>query len=184
MTESYKQFIRRESQKQYKIPSMVHLFGKVTHSPLIRLLLGGGMILAIVGMVYLSRFITAVVPTPFAGGLIGLLIGVATALGGSYKDGFFEGFDGLKFFRSPLVGLTSGLVVGFFTHDPFFLLFATGGLERMISEGYKTFLSKAYVPGKFNLRRPSHLRPLRQRMRLVPLYLATWVAFLLLLFLS
>jgi hypothetical protein len=92
------------------------------------------------------------------GSILGLLVGILCAAGGGYKDGFFEGFDGIKFWRSPIIGMICGTFIYPMTKGNVIVtMIAVLGLERMISELWKTFhspcncnsISHCYCPGKF-----------------------------------
>lgn len=175
VTETYKQFIREEPQTKYKIPSMVHAFKAQITSRWQRGLIGVGFLFLIYLIMQSAVFIGRIAPLHVAGALIGLLIGVFNAVGGSYKDGFFEGFDGIKFFRSPIIATIAGILMTYLTANPLLILFAALGLERMVSECYKGFIKARYVPGKFRRVRaafPEYLK-LRQRYML-PVYIFTW----------
>lgn len=178
ITESYKQFIRVESQKQYKIPSMVHVFRKVPTSRILRILLGLGLFIVL----YLAYRLAQIVGSTFnihtAGALIGLIMGLLTAFGGGYKDGFFEGFERVKFFRSPIISLFSGLFLSYFVTNPFFILFGSLGMERMITECYKGFFKAKYVPGKFKFTKAAYPQYFNMRRKyILPVYVSTWVFF-------
>lgn len=181
-TESYKQFIREESQDIYIIPSQVHFFKKVLKSRFQRLALGFGTFLFLFLLYRLSLQIFQAFPLYLSGTIIGLSIGISVALGGGYKDGFFEGFDSFKFFRSPIVSMLAGFLISFKVQFPFFILFASLGLERMIVEFYKGFLKANYVPGKFKFKKPNYPEELEKRKGLIPFYVFTWLFFFFLIF--
>lgn len=157
VTESYKLFIRSESQERYLVPSQVHVWRRVPFSTPFRLLLG-----VLAGFVLWSMYKTVSVlatylSTPIVTMSIGLVAGLATALGGGYKDGLFEGFSPRKFIRSPLIGTFGGLLLSLkgvsHTHTAM-LFFGSIGAERMIVECYKGFLKSGYSPGKFKHQSP------------------------------
>ena len=66
------------------------------------------------------------------------------------KDAPFEGFHFIKFLRSPIVALVLGSLISMSYPEISgkYLLLATAGGERMISEFYKKIL-KGRIPGKF-----------------------------------
>ena len=91
------------------------------------------------------------------GALIGLVSGISVALGGAVKDAPYEGFDLLKFFRSPAIGLVEGAVLGKYQpklNAPVFY-FAIIGTERVTTEAYKLIRAKLdavnYMPVKFKV---------------------------------
>lgn len=174
ITEMYKQFIRVEDQKIYKIPSQVHLFKYIPQNKLQRLLLGSfvpvflgiGTNLAITLPSYFTNYESSI--------FIGLLAGFLIALGGGYKDGFFEGFDHLKFFRSPIITALAALFLSTKTSNPLLLFFASMGLERMIVEFYKGFIKAGYVPGKFKTNKPRYTEWVTKRKLFIFPYFITW----------
>ena len=81
---------------------------------------------------------------------IGFASGLAVAAGGGYKDAPYEGFDSIKFFRSPIIGTAAGVVVGrILTREPLILFLVVIAIERMIVEAYK--VGRATMPGKFRV---------------------------------
>lgn len=181
VTELYKQFVRVEDQKRYKIPSQVHVFKMIPENRLIRLILVLPVIITSFLIYKLTLNIYSLyIDSVFKGFLIGLSGGVLTALGGGYKDGFFEGFDGLKFWRSPIVGALAGGFIASKTQNPLLILLASMGCERMIVEFYKGFLISGYVPGKFKLKKALYLVWLEKRKLIYWPYLFTWLLFLML----
>ncbi len=181
ITEFYKLFIRTENQSLYKIPTQIHLFGKIINSRLERLFIGVIPILGILGIYILGEYGLAGFPILIKGLILGFLIGLGTAIAGSYKDGFFEGFDTLKFLRSPLLGILGGLFASRLTDNVFFIILSAVGIERVIVELYKTFIKKGYWPGKFGSSKVHHKDWLEKRMLFVPFYFAS-LFFLLYLF--
>jgi len=161
MTEGYKWFIRTEDQSLYKIPSTVHIMGHATHHKGIRLLVLMFCLGLLGGLAWLGHSSSNILykfPTWFSGAIIGLIVGLLCACGGGYKDGFFEGFDGIKFWRSPLVSMVCGMIIYPLTHaNVIVTMIAVLGLERMVSELWKTFhkpcycdkVENCYCPGKF-----------------------------------
>ena len=110
-------------------------------------------------------------------------MGIATATAGSYKDGFFEGFDFFKFLRSPSLGLIGGIFVSLYTNNVFFIILGAVGVERVIVELYKTFIKKGYWPGKFGSGVVRHKDWLEKRKIFIPFYFAS-LFFLILLYLQ
>jgi len=83
------------------------------------------------------------------GALVGFFSGLAVATGGAIKDAPYEGFDLIKFFRSPVVATVEGAIQkGLFpTLNDGILFFSTIGTERLTIESYKVL--RAHMPGKF-----------------------------------
>src|SRR3989338_4701549 len=94
VTEMYKLFIRVEDQNHYKIPSQVHFFRSVVKDRKRRFLLSTVVLFFLAAGVFLAYKIdTFQLPAQVKGLLTGLFAGLIIALGGAYKDGFFEGFS-------------------------------------------------------------------------------------------
>lgn len=163
MTEGYKWFFRVEHQTKYKIPSTVHIMGKSTHCIKTRIVVMLGCLLLIGATAWVGLSLALVgqkksIPMYVIGSIIGLIVGLLCAAGGGYKDGFFEGFDGIKFWRSPIIAMICGMFIYPMSGGNVIVtMIAVLGLERMISELWKTFhspcachnVSKCYCPGKF-----------------------------------
>jgi hypothetical protein len=138
-TEIYKALIRIEKQDKYKIPSDL----SIKANPKLKFALGVFFVVAVgVLMYYIEISINKAYLT--------LVIGFLIAFGGMLKDAPFEGFDKIKFFRSPLLAVIAGTSIAFVFPDisgKIFLLSVAGG-ERIISEFYKK-IYKGRIPGKF-----------------------------------
>lgn len=179
VTEVYKQFFRVEDQSQYKIPSQVHLFRKIPKNRIIRF---GLMFIVILFLLLAYKLSFYIINLPidilFKGLLIGFTGGLMTAIGGGYKDGFFEGFDKIKFFRSPIVTAFCAVFLSMNTNNPAVILFAAMGYERMIVEFYKGFIKSGYIPGKFKAKKPVYPEWLMNRKVFILPYAITWAFFL------
>jgi len=85
--------------------------------------------------------------------VVGFISGLAVSIGGAIKDAPYEGFDPVKFIRSPIIGAIEAPIIGkvFNYHQPVVLFFATVGTERVTVETYKLIRAsqQQYVPGKF-----------------------------------
>ena len=113
ITEAYKLFVRVEPQSQYLIPSQVHLWRRIINSRIERLILGVAVGLGLYLFWYGSQKIYQSLSLSYSAAIIGLLAGIATALGGGYKDGLFEGFFWRKFIRSPFIGTLAGATISY-----------------------------------------------------------------------
>ena len=179
VTEMYKLFIRVESQEKYKIPSQVHVLKKIPHGKLVRILSGLVMLLFIISFSYLSFQINRLIlPLLVKGFFIGFTGGLLTAIGGAYKDGFYEGFYIKKFFRSPLVTAACAAFLIHKTDNVFLILLSSMGFERMIVEFYKGFVMSGYVPGKFKEVKPEYSDWLSKRKIIILPYVSTWILFM------
>ncbi len=179
VTEFYKLNLRVEPQEQFRIPTQIHFLKKVVHNRLLRILLGFVTPGVVMGVYFISKNLPNSFSWQLKGLIVGLLIGLADASGGAYKDGMIEGFYLRKFLKSSFLGPLSGFVLSFYTNSPLFHLFGTIGFMRMFLELLYKILSKEYVPGKFKLmiaRYPEWLK--RRKWFLIP-YSFTWSIFIL-----
>jgi hypothetical protein len=181
-TESLKAFVRNENQDKYKIPSKLHIFGKTVESKFFRLLIGIIFISLAIALFYLPpllniTFNSKILAGIFWGAIAGL---IGSAAGGAWKDAPIEGFNPIKFFRSPLVGAIWGALLIFFIDNYSVLLFACIGGERMVIELYKTFVLKS-IPGKFNATKPKYIDWISKRKKFILPYLISWGVFIVLL---
>lgn len=138
-TEIYKIFFREENQSKYIIPSNLNIkINRVTK----RLIGIFVFILLFMFLYYINLNYNKICLAIFSGLFI--------ALGGMIKDAPYEGFDKIKFFRSPLVAIFVGLCLYelFPNLDGKFFLLSIAGGERILSEFYKK-IYKGRVPGKF-----------------------------------
>lgn len=181
-TESLKAFIRNEKQDKYKIPSKLHVFGKTVESKFFRLLIG----LIFISLVFASFYLLPLLNINFsnnliAGTFLGALAGLlGSAAGGAWKDAPIEGFNPIKFFRSPLVGAICGALLSFYTNNYSLLFFASIGGERMVVEFYKTFILKS-IPGKFSATKPKYIDWVTKRKKFIIPYTISCFVFMILL---
>lgn len=138
-TEIYKACIRVESQAKYLIPS-----NPFPHVPIVIRRLAG--ILLLISIAWAVSTVRLDAPL----WVITLVMGLSVALGGMLKDAPHEGFEPLKFFRSPVVaGICAGaLWVLYPTLNMTLFFLAIAGAERIVSEFYKKILH-GRIPGKF-----------------------------------
>ncbi len=179
LAEIYKTFLREEDQTKYFIPMQFHILGRVVRQRGLRWLVGAlytaGLMGMIVGVAWLERTapgghaFTTVLLVGSAGGWI-------SAFGGAWKDAPSEGFQTLKFFRSP--ALAALFAAGLSTLAPNLLLItlAATGFTVATTETYKTFFFPSKPRGKFAGRPVHYPDTLRLRQRFVPVYVAIWAA--------
>lgn len=105
---------------------------------------------------------------------IGSLGGWLTAFGGAWKDAPVEGFETLKFFRSPVISLFWAAIMAFFTRDWVFLSVAGAGYSVAAIETYKTFFFPSKPRGKFAGKPVLYPEILEKRKPVVWLYAAIW----------
>lgn len=158
-TEIYKAFLRNENQDKYKIPSDFNF----KYNYLIKFIIG-------IFLLYLVGFLLYFLNFNINNFFIILSIGLFIALGGMLKDAPYEGFDLIKFFRSPIVAIGVGLVLIYLfpSIESKYLLLATAGGERIVSEFYKKIL-KGRIPGKFK-EKEFDSKWLSKRKFLLPFY--------------
>ncbi|MFX0203089.1 MAG: hypothetical protein ACFFCW_43855 [Candidatus Hodarchaeota archaeon] len=183
ITEFYKLNIRVEPQGQFRIPTQIHFLGKVVHNRLLRILMGFVIPGVVFGVYMLSLHLPATLTAQYKGLVVGLIIGLADASGGAYKDGLIEGFYLKKFLKSPLLGSLGGFVISFKTTSPLFHLLGTIAFMRMFIELLFKIICKKYVPGKFKSMEPVyHIWSKRRKIFLLP-YSFTWLVCVALFFL-
>jgi hypothetical protein len=180
VTEFWKLFVRVEPQEGFRIPTQIHCVRGVVHHPLLRLLLGMGFLASIYGIWALCTLIPSSFPAPLRGLLVGIAIGTAEAIAGSYKDGTIEGFYWFKFFKSPVFGAIGGIVAAGHTTDLAFLLLAAIGTMRMFLELLFKMLPRDYAPGKFPSMVGRYAVWLDRRRHFVTPYALTWLLYLVL----
>ncbi len=182
VTEFYKLNLRVEQQDKFRIPTQIHFFRKVVQNRLFRILLGFVIPVVVLTVYYISLRLPDSLSIHQKGIIIGLLIGLADASGGAYKDGLIEGFYLNKFLKSATLGPLGGFMISFMTSNPLFLLLGTIAFMRMFIELFFKILCETYVPGKFK-----SLKPLfpgwskKRKIFLIP-YSITWGIFLILIF--
>jgi hypothetical protein len=106
--------------------------------------------------------------------LIGFATGLIIAIGGAWKDAPKEGFDPIKFMRSPAMTVAYALLLSRFTDSTLLMAVGAIGFERATAETYKTFFLPAKPPGKFSGKPITHPEMLQQRHYFVPAYVAIW----------
>jgi hypothetical protein len=107
--------------------------------------------------------------------------GWVSAVGGAWKDAPIEGFQTLKFFRSPALAALWALLLAQLTPDLVLVTLAATGYTIATTETYKSFLFPSKPRGKF-AGKPVHFPSLlRVRQRVVPLYVAIWLTVLVIL---
>jgi hypothetical protein len=180
ITEFWKLFLRVEPQEDYRIPTQIHWLTGVVHNPIVRLLMGVGLVSSIYGFYELSQLLPESLPRFVTGLIVGGGFGLVEAIGGAYKDGMIEGFSFYKFLKSPTFGALSGLLVSLHTSSPAFLLLASYGSMRMFNELFFKMIVRGYTPGKFKSLVGPFQEWMRKRRYFVPPYAATWMLYIVL----
>jgi hypothetical protein len=180
--EIYKTFLRQEDQSKYTIPMQFAVLGKTVESRLMRAVLGASYLGVMLGMIALVAAYQR-----WAGPEISLLEfalaatagGWISALGGAWKDAPIEGFQTLKFFRSPALAALWALLLAQLTSDLVLVTLAATGYTIASTETYKSFLFPSKPRGKFAGKPVRFPTLLRARQRVVPVYVAIWLTVLL-----
>lgn len=179
LVELYKTFLREEDQSKYTIPMQFHVKGRVVRSRRVRWAVAAGWVAVVVlvgaGLVALQRSHVAPLTAVL---LIGSLGGWLSAFGGAIKDAPIEGFERLKFFRSPAIALAWSLVVACFTTGYLFVALCGLGYTVATIETYKTFFFPSRPRGKFAGKPVLYPRLLTWRHRFAPVYAGIWLAVL------
>jgi hypothetical protein len=179
--ECWKTFLRTEDQSKYFIPMQFAVFGRVIHSQAARLLIGAvitaAVILAFLAVHWMagSGRLAGSVPAVLAVASIG---GWISAFLGAWKDAPIEGFQPLKFVRSPLWAAGYGGVLALFTTSPLVMLMAALGYTIATLETYKTFFFPSKPRGKFAGKPILFPEILVRRQWFVPVYAAIWLLIL------
>lgn len=174
--ELYKTFLREEDQSKYTIPMQFHVGGRVVESRSVRWSVAAGM-LVVVGL--LAWGVVVLDRTPYAESLlvaagVGTVASWVSAVGGAWKDAPIEGFETLKFFRSPGIALLYVLVLVTLTDSLLLIAIAAAGYTVATIETYKTFFFPSRPRGKFSDKPVLHPEMLRRRNAFVPLYVTIW----------
>lgn len=178
--EFYKTFLRDEDQSKYTIPMQLAVRGRLVHSRRVRLQAG----MAVAGVAGALLSTVAVLDGHYADASllqvlsVGSMGGWFSAFGGAWKDAPHEGFQALKFFRSPLLAAGYALALSAFTSS--FVLAGAGGLGLTIAtlETWKTFFFPSKPRGKFAGKPIAYPAMLILRQRFIPLYAGIWLLLL------
>lgn len=181
LLELWKGYLREEDQSKYFIPMQFGVLGKPVKNRAVRwtVLLAVLLVLAasVWGVVALQRAVPNL-PAWLVLVTIGAFGGWLTAFGGAWKDAPVEGFETLKFFRSPLISLFWAVVVAFFTDSWLYIGVAGAGYSVATIETYKTFFFPSKPRGKFAGKPITHPEMLKRRHYFVPVYVVIWLAVL------
>ena len=181
VVEVWKTFIRDEDQSKYFISMTLTRNGVPVESRGVRLAAGVGYV-SVVGLLLFAiaqfdrgqRAELTMANCAF----VGLIVGLIIAAGGAWKDAPKEGFQLLKFFRSPMMTVVVALLLSALTDSHLEIAVAAIGYERATVETYKTFLTRGKAPGKF-FGKPVRFPEMRiHRRHVVPVFLTIWTVVL------
>jgi len=179
VTEWLKLFLRVEDQSKYFIPMQFAVLGRPVQHRGVRLAVGVAYAIVVAAAVNMldrlqgaspASWGAAVLAAAFAGGIC--------AVGGAWKDAPCEGFQLLKFFRSPLIAAAWGALLALFSTDLVTVGFSALGYSIATIETHKKFLSSDSAPGKFTGKVERFPEMRRRRRRFVPMYVGVWAAVL------
>jgi hypothetical protein len=177
LLELWKSFIRVEDQSKYFIPMRFGIRGRPVMNNAVRWSVGVGVVIVLLlclwGTAALQRAYPDLPPWLVLV-TIGSLGGWLTAFGGAWKDAPVEGFETLKFFRSPGISLIWAILVAFFTENWVYIGIAGAGYSVATIETYKTFFFPSKPRGKFAGKPILHPDMLHRRQWFVPVYVAIW----------
>jgi hypothetical protein len=150
VTEWWKAIIREDPQSAYSIPMRLAVGGRPVDARGPRYVVGVSIAaLLVIACLLASRVDPGAARLPWWGtALVGGVGGWLTAIGGAWKDAPIEGFQRVKFFRSPAVATIWACLLLPFTASLPVLALAAGGWSVVSIETYKTFLAGG-PPGKF-----------------------------------
>jgi hypothetical protein len=150
IVELWKTFFRNEDQSKYFIPMQFSIGGEPVSKRWIRTTLGMACVVFVLNCLVLLHGIgghpNTSVKTTIA---VGFATGLVAAIGGGWKDAPKEGFNLLKFFRSPAMTVAYALLFARFTDSYALLAIVVTGFERATAETYKTFFFPSKPRGKF-----------------------------------
>jgi len=178
--EFWKTFLRNEDQSKYFIPMQFAVFGRVIQGRTQRLLIGFPLAILIV-LVFLGVHWASRRLTPADGVSIVIVFLVASISGwisaflGAWKDAPIEGFETLKFFRSPVAAGIYGVLLAPFTMSFLLVICAALGFTIATLETYKTFFFPSKPRGKFAGKPILYPEMLQRRQAFAVVYAGIWV---------
>ncbi|HEY3013398.1 MAG TPA: hypothetical protein VGJ36_11660 [Gemmatimonadales bacterium] len=181
LAEIYKTFLRHEDQSKYTIPMQFAVFGRVVENRCVRAILGAaylGVMFALVATVIAWQQWAGAPRAAIARVVVASAGAWVSAVGGAWKDAPVEGFQLLKFFRSPALAMAWAILLVHLTPELVLVTLAATGYTIATTETYKTFLFPSRPRGKFAGKPVLFPAMLRLRQRAVPLYVAIWLAVL------
>lgn len=182
VTEFWKTFIRDEDQSKYFIPMQFHVMGRVVRNRSARIAVGLGLVGVATLLLKAAQLLqpeAGATPPLWSLALVASVGGWYSAFGGAFKDAPIEGFEILKFFRSPLVALAYGLLVSNLTPSYPLVALCAIGFTVATLETYKTFFFPSVPRGKFAGKPIVFPGMLARRAYFVPLYALIWVGLIL-----
>lgn len=178
IVEAWKTFVRDEDQSKYAIPMQFAINGIPVRNRRKRLIAGLTTVTVVAALAAIAFAVTGRGGTRWHAAVAGLLTGVSIAIGGAWKDAPIEGFEFLKFWRSPALTVLFAVLLFPLAGSALLAAIAAIGYERAASENYKTFFFPLRPRGKFAGKAIAFPEMLRARRRFVPVYAAIRIALL------
>jgi hypothetical protein len=181
LAEIYKTFLREEDQSKYFIPMQFHVLGTVVKSRRARWLVGALYTVLLLGLVGCVAHLDRTAAGTHSTGIVLLVGGVGgwiSAFGGAWKDAPSEGFQVLKFFRSPVLASLFGWGLTGLTDNLLLITLAATGYTIASTETYKTFFFPSKPRGKFAGMPVRYPEMLVRRQRFAVLYASIWAGVL------
>ncbi len=176
LVETWKTFVRVEDQSKYAIPMQFAIAGVPVQRRSLRLAAGALYVAVLASAGSLAWHLLGDNGVLLQAGTTGFLVGLVIAIGGAWKDAPIEGFERLKFFRSPALTTVFALLMFPLAQSVLLAAIAAVGYERATSENDKTFFFPSRPRGKFAGKPVSHPHMLQRRHRFVPAYVAIRLA--------
>ena len=176
--ELWKTFLRNEDQSKYFIPMQFAVFGNVVQSQSRRLVIGAIITALVCGtflVVHYGMTQGTLVDRPWLVFFIATISGWISAFLGAWKDAPIEGFETLKFFRSPVAAGLYAVLLSPFTTSYMAITMAALGYTIATLETYKTFFFPSKPRGKFAGKPIRFPEMLERRKRFAVLYAVIWV---------
>jgi hypothetical protein len=148
--ESWKALFRTEDAWEPLDPMTFGSFGVRVTGRIARIATGIGRVIAIgLLLLVLVRLDLSASgpPTLSKSALVGLVAGLIIATGGALKHAPDEGFQTMRFIRSPTIAIAFALGLSLLTHRYLYLAVAAIGYERAVVETWKIFC--AHVASRF-----------------------------------
>jgi len=181
LTELWKSIAREDDQSKYTIPMRLAVGGRVLERRTTRYAVGAALTATLVLLGLGLQLAQSDFPEATGWPVvltIGGLAGWFSAVGGAWKDAPIEGFDPLKFPRSPLIATAWAVPVALFTSNWFVLSVSAAGWAVATIETYKKFWAPDRPPGKFAGQPVNHPEMLETRRRFRVLFVALWLVIL------
>jgi hypothetical protein len=176
--ELWKTFLRNEDQSKYFIPMQFAVFGNVVQSQSRRYVIGAIITAAVCGTflaVHYGAPRLSLQDQPWTVFAIATISGWISAFLGAWKDAPVEGFQPIKFVRSPLWAGFWGLLLAHFNFSILVVMMAGLGFTIFTLETYKTFFFPSKPRGKFAGKPILYPHMLRRRQPFIAIYAAIWV---------